>query len=99
MIRLSGLIENEDIEIKFSGLNEGEKLYEELLTDKENLKNSHNKLIFIAEKQKIDINIKTMILKLIKDASNSKDINHLVSSIMNIVPEFKSTNSKYRKLK
>jgi len=99
MIRLSGLIENEDIEIKFSGLNEGEKLYEELLTNKENLKNSHNKLIFIAEKQKIDINIKTMILKLIKDASNSKDINHLVSSIMNIVPEFKSTNSKYRKLK
>jgi FlaA1/EpsC-like NDP-sugar epimerase len=99
MIRLSGLIENEDIEIKFSGLNEGEKLYEELLTDKENLKKSHNKLIFIAEKQKIDFNIKTMILKLIKDASNSKDINSLVSSIMNIVPEFKSTNTKYRKLK
>jgi FlaA1/EpsC-like NDP-sugar epimerase len=99
MIRLTGLIENEDIEIKFSGLNEGEKLYEELLTDKENLKKSHNKLIFIAEKQKIDFNIKTMILKLIKDASNSKDINSLVSSIMNIVPEFKSTNTKYRKLK
>ena len=62
MIRLSGLIENEDIDIKFTGLNEGEKLYEELLTNQENLKKSHNKLIFIAEKQKIDTSTKTMIL-------------------------------------
>ena len=99
MIRLSGLIENEDIEIKFSGLNEGEKLYEELLTDQENLKKSHNKLIFIADKQKIDISVKTMILQLIADASNSKSTSSLVSSIKNIVPEFKSTNSNYKKLK
>ena len=99
MIRLSGLIENEDIEIKFSGLNEGEKLYEELLTDQENLKKSHNKLIFIADKQKIDISVKTMILELIADASNSKSTSYLVSSIKNIVPEFKSTNSNYKKLK
>ena len=99
MIRLSGLIENEDIEIKFSGLNEGEKLYEELLTDQENLKKSHNKLIFIADKQKIDIGVKTMILQLIADASNSKSTSSLVSSIKNIVPEFKSTNSNYKKLK
>ena len=78
MIRLSGLIENEDIEIKFTGLNEGEKLYEELLTDQENLKKSHNKLIFIADKQKIDISVKTMILQLIADASNSKSTSYLV---------------------
>ena len=99
MIRLSGLIENEDIEIKFSGLNEGEKLYEELLTDQENLKKSHNKLIFIAEKQKLDTAIQSKILQLIKDASNSKSTNSLVYSINSIVPEFKSTNSKYKLLK
>ena len=96
MIRLSGLIENEDIEIKFSGLNEGEKLYEELLTDQENLKKSHNKLIFIAEKPKINTKVKAMILKLITDASNTNKINSLVASIKNIVPEFKSTNSNYK---
>ncbi|MDC3051359.1 polysaccharide biosynthesis protein [Bacteroidota bacterium] len=98
MIRLSGLIENEDIDIKFTGLNEGEKLYEELLTNHENLKKSHNKLIFIAEKEKIYSSTKTMILKLIEDASNSKSTDSLVSSIMNIVPEFQSTNSNYKKL-
>lgn len=99
MIRLSGLIENEDIEIKFSGLNEGEKLYEELLTEQENLKKSHNKLIFIAEKQKIDPDAKTMILQLITDALKSKGTNSIVSSIMKIVPEFKSTNTNYKSLK
>tara|TARA_B100000575_G_scaffold207898_1_gene169227 strand:+ start:17361 stop:19193 length:1833 start_codon:yes stop_codon:yes gene_type:complete len=99
MIRLSGLIENEDIEIKFSGLNEGEKLYEELLTEQENLKKSHNKLIFIAEKQKIGPAVKKMILQLITDAVNSKDTKSIVSSIKNIVPEFKSTNSNYKSLK
>ena len=96
MIRLSGLIENEDIEIKFSGLNEGEKLYEELLTDQENQKKSHNKLIFIAEKPKINTKVKAMILKLITDSSNTNKINSLVASIKNIVPEFKSTNSNYK---
>ena len=99
MIRLSGLIENEDIEIKFSGLNEGEKLYEELLTNQENLKKSHNKLIFIAEKQRIEARVKRMILQLITDALSSKSTNFLVSSMKTIVPEFKSTNSNYKKLK
>ena len=99
MIRLSGLIENEDIKIEFSGLNEGEKLYEELLTDQESLIKSHNKLIFIAEKQKIDNITKTKILQLITDASNSKSTNSLISSIKKIVPEFMSTNPNYKMLK
>ena len=99
MIRLSGLIENQDIEIKFTGLNQGEKLYEELLTDQENLKKSHNKLIFIAEKQKINTKVKEMILNLIADASNTNNIYSLVTSIKNIIPEFKSTNSNYKALK
>ena len=51
MIRLSGLVEGQDIDLVYSGLRPGEKLYEELLTDKENLKPSHNELIFIAEKE------------------------------------------------
>ena len=78
-----------------------EKLYAEYynLYHQENLKKSHNKLIFIAEKQKIDTAIQSKILQLIKDASNSKSTNSLVYSINNIVPEFKSTNSNYKLLK
>ncbi len=51
MIRLSGLVENQDIQIEYSGLRPGEKLYEELLTNNENLKPSHNELIYIAQKK------------------------------------------------
>lgn len=47
MIRLSGLVPGEDIEIKFTGLRPGEKLYEELLIDDDNKKETANKRIFI----------------------------------------------------
>jgi FlaA1/EpsC-like NDP-sugar epimerase len=53
MIRLSGLVEGQDIKIEYSGLRPGEKLYEELLTDKEDLLPSHNPLIFKAKKEAV----------------------------------------------
>ena len=54
MIRLSGLVPGEDIEIKFTGLRPGEKLYEELLIDDDNKKETANKRIFIEQPIKID---------------------------------------------
>ena len=69
MIRLSGLIEGQDIELVYSGLRPGEKLYEELLTDKENLKPSYNELIFIAEKEVFSKSQQEQILQLIESAS------------------------------
>ncbi len=53
MIRLSGLVPGEDIEIKFTGLRPGEKLYEELLIDDDNKKETANKRIFIGQPIKI----------------------------------------------
>lgn len=47
LIRLSGYVPDRDIEIKYTGLRPGEKLYEELLMDEEGMQNTENKLIHI----------------------------------------------------
>lgn len=54
MIRLSGLVPYQDIEIKEIGLRPGEKLFEELTLDKENVSTTPNNLIFIAQPVKVD---------------------------------------------
>ena len=98
MIRLSGLIEGQDIELVYSGLRPGEKLYEELLTDKENLKPSHNELIFIAEKEVFSKNQQEQILALIDSAAKGVKEDILVKQMKAIVPEYKSMNSTYTAL-
>ena len=98
MIRLSGLIEGQDIELVYSGLRPGEKLYEELLTDKESLKPSHNELIFIAEKEVFSKSQQEQILQLIESAAKGENKEILVKQMKAIVPEFKSMNSSYTSL-
>jgi len=98
MIRLSGYIENEDIKIEYTGLRPGEKLYEELLTDNENLKTSHNELIYIAEKEKFDDFKIIQIERLIELSLKAGKPIELVKIMKKIVPEFKSMNSEYELL-
>ena len=98
MIRLSGLVENQDIKIEYSGLRPGEKLYEELLTDNENLKPSHNELIYIAQKESFGKEKIQQIEQLISEAEFGKSNEILVQQMKNIVPEFKSMNSSYEKM-
>ena len=98
MIRLSGLVENQDIKIEYSGLRPGEKLYEELLTDNENLKPSHNELIYIAQKESFGKEKIQQIEQLIAEAELGKSNEILVQQMKNIVPEFKSMNSSYEQM-
>ena len=98
MIRLSGLVEGQDISIQYTGLRPGEKLYEELLTDKENLKSSHNPLIFIAQKEIFDQDKLMAIEQLIAAAQKGEEPAQLVAKMKAIVPEFKSMNSPYEQL-
>ncbi len=57
LIRLSGFVPDDDIKIEFTGLREGEKLYEELLMNEEGLKNTSHEKIFVGKPIDIDMNI------------------------------------------
>ena len=95
MIRLSGKIVDKDINIEYIGLREGEKLYEELLTDNENLKKSYNPLILIAEKDKVKDLTYKLIEELIENAESNSDDLSLVNGMKKIVKEYNPLNSIY----
>jgi len=98
MIRLSGLEPGEDIKIVYTGLRPGEKLYEELLNDRENTLPTYNPKIRIAKVQKYDYPVLlSKIDLLVKNAyllSNSE----VVKLFKEIVPEYHSTNGKFKPL-
>lgn len=99
MIRLSGLIEGEDIKIKYTGLRPGEKLYEELLANNEKLIKSHNDLIFKSQKEVVsDLILEKINFLLNESLKETVENDFLVKLMKEIVPEFKSMNSKYEKL-
>ena len=87
LIKLSGYKPGEDIEIKFTGLRPGEKMYEELLMDEEGLKKTDNKLIFIGKPIDFEASVFEMQLeKLIADAK--KETADIRSEIKEIVPTY-----------
>lgn len=98
MVKLSGKLVDEDIKIVFTGLREGEKLFEELLNDFETVKITHHPKIKIAQVlpsayHKIDGQIE-MFTNLI----NQNSENQLVSHLKAIVPEFISNSSRFEVL-
>lgn len=84
LIRLSGYKVGEDIEIKYTGLRPGEKLYEELLMDEEGLQETDNKLIHIGKPIEMDEAEFMKELQQLKDASekDSKEIRKMVKEIV-----------------
>lgn len=99
MIKLSGLQPYSDIDIEFTGLRPGEKLYEELLNDSSQTMPTHNKKIMIAMDEPPNYNqINEKIKKLIKKALKDNDKQEIVKLLKNIVPEFKSKNSVFEVL-
>lgn len=95
MIRLSGA---KNVEIKFTGLRAGEKLYEEVLNDKENTKPTFHPKIRIASVREYDYEeVRRDIESLIETARQYDDM-ATVRKMKEIVPEFKSNNSKYEVL-
>lgn len=85
LIKLSGYKPGEDIEIKFTGLRPGEKMYEELLMSEEGLQKTDNKMIFIGKPIDFDVNVfEKQLLQLQEDARNERtdDIRKRVKEIV-----------------
>ena len=98
MILLSGLKVGSDIEIKYTGLRPGEKLYEELLATKENTIPTENKQIMVAKVRVYDHDeIAKPIEHLIEVAPLRNDM-EIVAEMKKIVPEFISNNSVFESL-
>lgn len=97
MIKLSGLTLGKDIQIVYTGLRPGEKLYEELLNDAENTQHTHHPKIMIGKVrkypfEKVARDIEELMLHF---ETNHEDL--LVLKMKEMVPEFKSKNSPFEK--
>ena len=93
-----GLVPGEDIEIKYTGLRPGEKLYEELLATKENTLPTENEKIYRAQVREYDYEDICTVMSPLIDLAIKVDKMGTVRMMKGIVPEFKSKNSVYEAL-
>lgn len=91
LIRLSGLKPFEDIDIQFTGLRPGEKLYEELLMSEEGLQETENKLIHIGKPIELDEKLFLKQLEELKKIAN-EDSDKIREKIQEIVPTYVRKN-------
>ena len=98
MIWLSGLEPDRDIEIHFTGLREGEKLFEELLSNQENTLPTHHEKILIAKVQEYSYSEINKYVELFIDLVNDRNELKMVALMKELVPEYKSNYSRYEVL-
>lgn len=98
MILLSGLKVGSDIEIKYTGLRPGEKLYEELLATKENTIPTENKQIMVAKVRVYDHDEVAKPIEHLIEVAPSRNDMEIVAEMKKIVPEFISNNSVFESL-
>ncbi len=99
MIRLYGLVPGIDIDIKYTGLRPGEKLYEELLMDSENTLPTYHEKIMIAKVRQADlVHIQESFEELVVLAKQREGSMQMVAKMKQLVPEFVSNNSVFEKL-
>ena len=95
MIRLAGYVPNEDIKIKFIGLRPGEKLYEEVLSNEENTIPTGNAKIRVARVRKYKRDEVLGAYDQLAELALAVRIEDTVRLMKQVVPEFKSKNSRF----
>ena len=95
MIELAGLKVGEDIEIQYTGLRPGEKLYEEVLSNEENTSQTKHDRIRIAKVREYDFNEAESAALQLTALAQEVRIPEMVCLMKQIVPEFISKNSRF----
>ncbi|MBL7924304.1 MAG: polysaccharide biosynthesis protein [Bacteroidia bacterium] len=98
MIQLSGLELGKDIQIRYTGIRPGEKLFEELLANEENTLPTHHSKIMIARVKEYDFETVSKDIRELIGLFSSQDNKAIVRKMKEIVPEFLSKNSEFEKL-
>jgi FlaA1/EpsC-like NDP-sugar epimerase len=98
MIQMAGFRPEEDIQIRYVGLRQGEKLYEELVSEASSMLPTHNKNIMISTEQPRDMDELAFQLDKLQDLININDKMAIVRQMKVILPEFVSANSRYEEL-
>ena len=95
MVRLAGLIPDVDISIKYTGLRPGEKLYEELLANKEDtLPTYHDKILIAKVHTPVYFEVNSAVNNLLFALQYDSDV-MLVEKMKDLVPEYISSNSQF----
>ena len=89
MIRLAGLEPGEDIEIRFTGLRPGEKLFEELFHEKERLEKTSHSKILLAQHRAWDWDRLVRLFQDMEDACRAFDEDRILEGVKTLVPELK----------
>lgn len=98
MIKLSRLELGRDIEISYTGLRPGEKLYEELLNNKENSLPTHHPKIMIGKVREYSLKDVRLLFDELLTNFNENKMDESVQVMKKIVPEFLSKNSRFEAL-
>jgi len=98
MIKLSGKTVGKDIQLEFTGLRPGEKLYEELLSSEENTIPTHHKRIMVAKVREYDLDEVNRDINKLHKLNLDTDHMAIVGQMKKIVPEFVSQNSIFSQL-
>src|SRR5690606_24115243 len=98
MIRLSGLVPNKDIDIVFTGLRDGEKLFEELFNQSESTIPTHHEKILIAKVREYAYPEINSIVELFHDLVHDKNELKMVALMKELVPEYRSNYSRFEVL-
>jgi len=95
MIKLAGFTPDKDIMVEYSGLRPGEKLYEEVLSNKENTIPTDHDRIMIAKVRSYDYEHALKVADQLETLSRAVEIPDMVRLMKRTVPEFKSRNSRF----